>query len=214
MKVNYKYTSNAYQASLWLNELPDTIACDFEVAPIYTENEVDMAKFRLANFSTLSWKKRIEQEKIVMANGLSHVSQTMPTHLSIAYSDNESIVIILNNEHIRQYVCNWLVTTDKKQIWHNCSYDFTHIKKYTGKIPKNFEDTMLWVKCLTNHVETYKARTGLKELEGKIYGAWGLASDNFQLCNMYNEKFLSYAATDSCACYHLYNEIQQCLAST
>ena len=208
MKVNYKHTSNLYQASQWLEELPELIACDFEVAPKYTPEQVKMAEFRLKNFKTMTWLERVKEEQIIKANGLSHVSQTVPTHLSVAWSPQDSIVIILNEESSRNYVCQWLADTDRKQIWHNFAYDGRIIYKYANRYPKNIEDTMLLAKCLTNHVEVYKCKTSLKELEGKSYGAWAISADYFKQDSMYDPDVIKYSATDSCATYNLYLDIQ------
>src|SRR5690606_35982680 len=97
-------------------------------------------------------------------------------------------------------VMEWLITTNVKQIWHNACYDFRLLYYATGKFPKNFEDSQIFAKTVFNHVDTFKARTGLKELAGAAYGAWGITEyDFFTLDNMYNETLLKYAATDACA---------------
>jgi hypothetical protein len=44
-----------------------------------------------------------------------------------------------------------------------------------------------------------------------VYGAWGISSDNFDVKHMYDEHVLLYAASDSCATYWLWEEInRQC----
>ena len=87
------------------------------------------------------------------------------------------------------------------------SYDFKHIYYYTKRFPINYEDTQILAKTLINHVNTFKAKTGLKELAGHMYGSWGISSDNFDLSRMYDEHVLKYAAIDSCATLWLWNYI-------
>lgn len=88
------------------------------------------------------------------------------------------------------------------------SYDFRQIYYRTGKFPPSFEDTQLLAKCILNHVETYKAKTGLKELAGHWYGDWGISADNFTLSQQFDPTVLRYAATDACATFKLYTSIQ------
>ena len=91
------------------------------------------------------------------------------------------------------------------------SYDFRQIHYRTGKFPLNFEDTQLLAKCILNHVETYKAKAGLKELAGHRYGDWGISADNFSLSQMHEPHVIRYAATDACATYWLWNSIHNYL---
>ena len=87
------------------------------------------------------------------------------------------------------------------------SYDFRQIHYRTGKFPLNYEDSQLKAKCILNHVETHKAKVGLKQLAGANYGDWGISADNFDVSQMYQPHVLKYAATDACACYWLWNSI-------
>ncbi|MGD8306179.1 MAG: hypothetical protein PVF17_05965, partial [Ignavibacteria bacterium] len=136
-----------------------------------------------------------------------HPSHTVLTHCSIAISDNEAYVFILDNKKITNRVLNFLINTPIRQVWHNASYDFRQIQYRTGKFPILYEDTQIYAKTILNHVETWKANTGLKELAGHKYGAWGISVDNFTKEQMYEEHVLKYAATDACATYWLYNSI-------
>lgn len=92
------------------------------------------------------------------------------------------------------------------------SFDFRHIYYHTGRMPINYEDTQIFAKCLLNHVDTYKANTGLKELV-TCYGQWGISSDNFTVDRMYDEHVIKYAATDACSTYWLWNSIQEYVTS-
>jgi len=89
------------------------------------------------------------------------------------------------------------------------SFDFKHIHYYTGRMPLNYEDTQIRAKCLINHVDTWKANTGLKQLAGHIYGDWGISSDNFTIDQMHEDHVIKYACIDACATYWLYNAISR-----
>lgn len=191
-----------------LNSLPPVIACDFETASKYSDSdklqlqaELDLLEDKKTNYA-LALKQRIA------STGLSHPSMVDITHLSVAYSETEAYVIITDTPKLRSLVFNWLVTTDRLQIWHNLSFDSRLIYHATGKFPLNYEDSQIFAKTLLNHVEVHKANTGLKHLQGWKYGAWAVAADSFNMSRMYDEDVLLYAATDACATLSLYNELR------
>jgi hypothetical protein len=209
-KVNYKVTSNMYEASKWLNDLPDLIACDFEAASKFTQKEKNFIKYKLDNYN-LSFEDRRVLNQQYNSNGLSHPSLTVLTHFSVAWSTDASFVIILNDSRIREFVIRYLISTESKQLWHNCSFDFKHIYYLSSKLPINYIDTQLLAKSLLNNANPFKDRVGLKELMGYKYGQWQLSKDNFVLEEMYKEETLRYAATDSCATYALYESMLESL---
>ena len=207
IQVNYKSTTNVYTANKYLQEISkyDLFAADFEVAIRYTKQE--LVAFTKELSQSLPKRRKIELESKLAATALDHPSHTVLTHCSIAISDNEAYVFILDNKKITDRILNFLINTPIKQIWHNASFDFRQIQYRTGKFPILYEDTQIYAKTILNHVETWKANTGLKELAGHKYGAWGISADNFTKEQMYEEHVLKYAATDSCATYWLYNSI-------
>jgi hypothetical protein len=75
---------------------------------------------------------------------------------------------------------------------------------YADKNAINIEDTQILAKTLVNHVEVFKAKTGLKDLMGAWYGDWGISADNFTIEQQYEEHVLKYAAIDACATYKLW----------
>lgn len=206
-QVTHRYTSNIYTANQWLRSLPDTIACDFEAALIYTPSELESFK---AELETSTDKYRIREITAALkASALSHPAYVTPTHLSVAWSDSEAFVIILDSPKITALVMTFLTTTTRTQIWHNLSYDAKLIFHHTGgKFPINYEDTALLAKCLLNHVEIQKAGVRLKDLMGYKYGSWAVSSDNFDLSMQYNEDLIKYAAIDACATFALWEQIQ------
>jgi len=208
IKVTYKSTTSAYTANKWLHSLPDLIACDFEAAIKYTPEQLAEWQ-RQFDEDTLTKLERKRLESLLSATALDHPSHVVITHLQIAISETEAYVFILDNKRITDLVLTFLVTTTKKQIWHNASYDFRLIYYFTGKMPINYEDTALRAKCILNHVETHQAKVGLKQLAGARYGAWAISPDNFTVEQMYDEKILSYSAIDSCATMWLWNSINR-----
>lgn len=208
IKVEYKSTANVVEANKWLREISEypIIGCDFEVAIKYTDEE--LAQFKLDSVDeSLPKLTRMQAAAKLSATALDHPSHTVLTHLQIAISETESYVFVLANQQITNRVLSFLTTTEQKQIWHNAGFDFKHIYYRTGKFPKNYEDSQIYSKCLLNHVEISKAKTGLKELAGHAYGSWGISSDNFTVAQMFEEVVLKYAAIDPCATLWVWNQI-------
>lgn len=210
--VNYQSTNNLLVADSWLRHLDSfpIIACDFEAAIRYTP--ADYASFQaiIDDPSSTNLQRRAAQAKL-RATALDHPSHIAITHLSVAWSDSDAYVFIIDSPKLLRRILTWLTTTTTTQIWHNSSYDFRLIYHHTNRFPLNYEDSQLLAKTILNHVETYKARTGLKELAGHWYGDWAISSDNFSLTQMYEPHVLKYAATDSCATFKLYHSIRSYL---
>ena len=207
IQVEYEYTSDLNRAKQWLAELSSPFSCDFEVSSRYDTEAKEKASRKLNE--TQNWYEQCKYQQIVKSDGFSPPSLCFITHLSIAWSNHEARVFVLDTEPIRKLVCEFLTSTDLLQIWHNFSYDSQFIQYYTGKLPKNFDDTMLMVKTLTNNVLYSKDDSKLKHLEGSYYGNWAISKDNFVLEEIHNENVIKYNAIDACATYHLYERIQE-----
>lgn len=206
IQVNYEYTNNLYKAKKWLQGLPNLFAADFEVASKFTAKEKEHIKYKLDNYRLKDENERILLQQLT-SDGLSHPSLTVITHLSIGWSDRDSYVIICDSPAIRNLVYQFLITTPKQQLWHNAVFDFKHIFYHTGVLPSNYIDTQLLAKSILNDADSFKDRTSLKELMGYAYGDWAISKEDFTLEEMWSEDMLKYAATDSCACISLYNDI-------
>ena len=210
--VTHKQTNDAKEALQWLNSLTvPIVACDFEAASKYTDEEKEEFKRQLETAGRLD--KHILQQRID-SSGLSHQSLSRLTHMSLAYSETEAYVFIFDNQEIQDAVLNWVVTTPIKQVWHNLCFDGKHILHNTGKLPTDYEDSQILAKTLLNHVDNSKSATGLKHLMGYKFGAWAVSSDNFTLVNMYSPELIHYAAIDACSTYALWNEMQEYLGAT
>ena len=210
IQVNYEYTNNLYKAKKWLQGLPDLFAADFEVASKFTAKEKEHIKYKLDNYHLKGESERILLKQLT-SNGLSHPSLTVITHLSVGWSDRDSYVIVCDNPTIRNLVYQFLTTTPKQQLWHNAVFDFKHIFYHTGVLPSNYIDTQLLAKSILNDADSFKDRTGLKELMGYAYGDWAISKDDFTLEEMWSEDMIKYAAIDSPACFRLYHDILESL---
>jgi len=208
IKVSYDSTNKAIVANRKLREIAkhSMIACDFEVAVKYSQDELDRFK-EITEDPKITYLGRKRALAKLKATALDHASHCTITHLSIAWSDRDSYVFILDNPEITNRVLAFLTTTTQLQIWQNASYDFRHIIYRTGLVPKNYTDTAIYAKTLVNHVDIQKATVGLKELAGHVYGAWGISEDNFTIEQMYEEHMLKYAATDACATYWIFERL-------
>ena len=206
--VNYEYTSNTYKAMKWLEALADPFAADFEVASVFTAKDKALMKYRLENFDLSREEQRIYTQRI-NSDGLSHPSLTVVTHLSVACSKDKGYVIVCDNDSIREAIFRFLTTTDKTQLWHNASYDWKRLLYHMGKFPKNFVDTLLLAKCLSNDCNPFRDRVGLKELMAYAYGSWAVAKEVFTLEEMWKPETIKYAATDSCAGYLLFQDLME-----
>ena len=209
--VNYAFTSSTYRVKRWLDELPDLIACDFEVASKFTKKEKDLFRLRLKQ--TKNMDKRRVLEQYIESNGLSHPSLTVVTHFSVAWTNSDAYVILCTNKAVREMVFRFLITTDKTQLWHNSTFDFKHLLYNTGQLPKNYIDTQLLAKSLLNDANSFRDLVGLKELMGRKYGDWSLIKreDRYTLENIKDPVMIRYSAIDSCACFELYQDIQDFL---
>ena len=208
--INYTYSDKIYQIIRTLNSIEsDTIACDFETASRWEDSEKDVIKTYLEEHSDLDLEDRRVLAQYVDSTGLSHPSLTYITHLSVAWSPTDAFVAILPTDQHRRAVLRWLISTEKKQIWHNYSFDGKLIYYHTGKFVKNFEDTEILSKTLLNHTNTLEAKSGLKHLMGYKYGEWAVSKDNFNLSNLYDEELIKYAGIDACATYALWEELNE-----
>jgi hypothetical protein len=203
IKVAYQSTNDADIASEWLNSLPELFSADLETAIWYTKDMIEEAKLNMLD-EGLPKRERVRYQSIAKATALGHPSHCTITHCSIAYSEKDAYVFIIDSKAIADVVLDFLTTTTRKQVWHNYSYDGRFLMYYADKNAINIEDTQILAKTLVNHVEVFKAKTGLKDLMGAWYGDWGISADNFTIEQQYEEHVLKYAAIDACATYKLW----------
>jgi len=203
IEISYEATNDATTAKAWLNSLPEVFAADFEAAVRYTKEEIEAAKL-IAEDTSVPKIERVEAQSIAKANALGHPYHCTITHCSIAYSEKDAYVFIIDNKAIADEVLDFLVSTTRTQIWHNYSYDGRLIRYYADNDAINVEDTQIYAKTLINHVDTFKAKTRLKDLMGDFYGDWAISADNFTIEQQHEEHVLKYAAIDACATFKLW----------
>lgn len=211
IQVNYRSTNNAEVAKEWLESLPELFAADLECAIRYSEEEIVDAKKKMSD-EHLPKKERISYQAIANATALGHPYHCIITHCSVAWTDRDAYVFIIDNQELVDVLMDFLLSTKRTQVWHNYCYDGRFIRYYGGGDVINVEDTQILAKTLVNHVETFKARTGLKDLAGQWYGDWAISADHFTIEQQYEEKVLRYAGTDACATYKLWGYLQRWIA--
>ena len=211
VNVNFSHTACVDTAKEWIEFLKtkEVLACDFEAAIRYTEEEIRQLEATATKEvkDTIEYIQARQAQGYLKATALDHPAHVQITHFSVAWTESDSYVFILDGDEIRDLVLDFLVTTEIKQVWHNASYDFRLIYHATGMMPKHYEDTEIYATCIFNHSETAKCRTGLKALAGAVYGDWAVAEETFCVSNMYDKGFLHYAAIDSCATMFVYNRL-------
>lgn len=213
IEVQYESTTNPIVAANWLNSLPDVFSADFETAVRYDKDTIAEAKEKMVD-KMLPRKEQIAYQAIANASALGHPSHCTITHCSIAYSNKNAYVFIIDNQEIADVVLDFLTETDRTQVWHNYAYDGRFLRYYQLKDAKNVEDTQIFAKTLVNHVEVFKAATGLKDLAGHWYGDWAISADNFTIEQQYDEKVIKYAATDACATFKLWEYLNDFVKTT
>lgn len=201
--VEYQSTSDPKTAKEWLDNLPSVFSADFETAVRYSPEVIAEAKEKMVD-STLPRKEQIAYQAIAKSSALGHPSHCTITHCSIGISERNAYVFIIDSQDIADVVLDFLVTTEKTQVWHNYAYDGRFLRYYAGKDAINVEDTQIFAKTLINHVEVFKAATSLKDLMGAYYGNWAISKDNFDLVHQYDEEVLKYAAIDAAATFKLW----------
>lgn len=207
IEVTYTVTGDVKEAKELLDTLPDTIACDFEAASKISTSRRLYLEGRIAkNNLSVAYVNKIRQA--LNADGLSHPSLVNITHFGCAWSESEALVLVTTSRAMREMIYDWLVTTHRKQIWHNLGFDGKHIYHHTGKLPKDYEDTQLLARVLLNDANNFKAQTGLKTLMAYAYDpSWKDLADGFAPVDPYDSDFLMYAAIDPCATWKLWNDI-------
>ena len=180
----------------------DVIASDY-IQPIGTwTDDLSIAK---------QWLVGIESTYDTIAVDFEAKDLTIPqfnklTMVTIGWNLTKSIVIVFKDEEITNYVLNWLVTTECKQVYHNALYDTRLIHYYTGKLPKHIEDSQLLVAVYKNHVDESKRKSGLKELAKYPYKDWASDKTSFELyvnSESYSNPNLHYVGSNPTP--HMYN---------
>lgn len=185
-----------------LNRKP-LLAFDTETRSIYTAEDRAEAKELLKTNSAGSYKELAAV--VAESSGLSYPEIIKTTHFMFSESESHSTILVVDDVDLE--LCIWysLANYKGKLLVHNAPFDLKILYQRTGKLVKDFEDTQVMAKTLTNHVDIWKSKVGLKDLMASYYPPeWGMM-DDYEPEDLLDPKFLLYAATDSAATFKLYH---------
>lgn len=186
----------------------ELLSFDCETRSVYNKEEIAEAKTYLKG-SDPSDKLYKHARVVAESSGLSYPSIVKTTHFIFGESKNKVHTVICNSPEMEIFLWNLVANYEGKFLVHNSLFDFKLCYQRTGRLPKNFTDTALFVKCLINHVNIWKSKVGLKDLVGDYYPpSWSLYND-YEPINLKDEKFLTYCSYDGSGVWVLYELIQE-----
>ena len=210
IKVNFEVHANKWHIDKALEELSkyNLLSFDTEVAGVYSKAERAEAEKYLKG-EDLPVNSRSLALQVAANSGLSFPSLVSVTHFVFGTSEDSSVILICSNPQLELHIWNWIAEYEGKLIVHNTLFDLKIMYHRIGKLPKDYEDSQLLAKCLTNNVEVYKSKVGLKDLMGSYYdSSWSLY-DNYEPDNLKDPKFLEYCAIDGSSTIKLWYDIQE-----
>ena len=207
--VNYKLYNTDFTIQKALHKLDDLpmISYDCETQALYSIEEKAEAKDLLKG--DLSYEDKKLCKLVARSSGLSNPRLIKVTHFIFGLSKSESIICIANNRRTEIMIFNWLSKFKGKVIIHNSLFDLKIMYERIGKLPLDYEDSMLLAKTLINNVDDWQAKVGLKDLmESQFDPKWSLFA-NYDVVNLKDKAMLDYAAIDGAATYKLWEDIQE-----
>jgi len=207
IKVEYDVYTTSYKALKALNNLPDTIALDFETRSQWSNAEIREAK-DLLKTDELSHEDRILCKLVANSSGLSFPAITKITHVNIAWAKDKALVIVVSSPKMEQVILGWIVNTNRHFIFWNHGFDGKIIYQKTGKFVQSYDDGQLLAKCYLNHCDNWKAKVGLKDLMGEYYQKEWCLIDSYSDEDLKKESFLRYSAIDAAATFYGWEILQ------
>lgn len=210
IEVKYKVASTNYSIRKVLSALKDydTLGFDTETKGVYSKQERKDAVQFLKNEDIDPDNKR--QALLVSGNsGLSFPALVNVTHFIFGISKSESVVVICSDHKTEMMVWKWVAEFKGLFLVHNALFDFKIMYHRVGKFPKNYIDTSLEAKCLINHVNIWKSKTGLKEIMGSYYKPRWSELEEYEPDNSHDPVFVEYASIDGAAVVYLWELIQE-----
>lgn len=205
-----------------IDSIADVIASEY-ITPVVTWTD-DLAVVS-------QWLTGIEAKYDTIAVDFEARDLSLPqfnqlTMVTLGWNLTKSIVIVFSIPAIQDYVLNWLVTTNCRQVYHNAIFDTRFINYHTGKLPKDIEDSQLLAAVYRNHVNPDKRKSGLKELAKYPYLDWASDKSSFELYvnssnytnpnlhyigsnptpSMYNLPLIYYCGVDSMATHFVWTK--------
>jgi hypothetical protein len=212
IKVEYEVHSTMWHIKKCLQELQNVpmLSFDTETRGVYTPVERYEAKEYLKKENIPVNEKTLALQ-VANNSGLSFPTLVNVTHFVFGLTDHSSIVIICDRPQLEKIIWNWIAQYPGKMLVHNTLYDLKIMYSRVGKLPKDYEDTALLAKCMTNNSATWKAKVGLKDLMASYYDPKWALMDDYEPINLKDPGFLMYAAIDGAATVKLWNDIQEYL---
>lgn len=209
IKVDFKVVGSKWHIMAALDKLNklEVLSFDTETKGVYSKAERKEAKTYLKGENLPVDKKSIALQ-IAANSGLSFPSLVSVTHFVFGISDNESVIIVCENPNLEMFIWKWLASYKGLLLIHNALFDLKIMYHRIGKFPHNYEDTQLLAKCLTNNVEVWKSKVGLKDLMGSYYDPMWVLIDEYEPDNVKDPKFLQYASIDGAATFKLWYDIK------
>ena len=209
IKVEYAVSGNRYHIAQALDELAkrEVLSFDTETKGVYSKAERKEAFDYLKGNNLPVDSKRIALQ--VEANsGLSFPSLVNVTHFIFGISESESVIFVCDNYRLELFIWNWIANYKGLLLVHNTLFDLKLMYHRIKKFPQNYEDTQLLAKCLTNNVNVWKCKVGLKDLMGSYYDPMWVLVDEYEPDNLKDPKFLQYCGIDGAATFKLWYDIQ------
>lgn len=214
IRVELEIHANRWHIEKALAELSKykVLSFDTETAGVYSKKERKIAEAYLKGENPPDKVIPVDNKRIalqVAANsGLSFPSLVNVTHFIFGTSESSSVVIVCANPRWEMFIWKWIAAYEGLLLIHNTLFDLKLMYNRIRKYPKNYEDTQLLAKCLTNNVEVYKAKVGLKDLMGSYYDPMWTLLDEYEPDDLKNPKFLQYAGIDGAATFKLWLDVQ------
>ena len=208
IEVTYDKYFTLVSALSALKELPYQVSLDFETQSLYNKEEKAEAK-KFLKEEELDRETEKFCKVVANSSGLSYPSITKITHMSIAWSDKDALVVVIPDMRTEMAILNWIVSSNHHFIIHNSLFDLKQVYVKTGKLPKKYDDSQLLAKSFINHSNIWKANVGLKELMSQYYDPKWCGIDGYDDTDLKKESFLKYAAIDACATYLLWTQLQE-----
>ena len=188
------------------------LSFDTETRSVYDKNLREEASQYLKDVDTsdLYYKQAMV---VTSSSGLSYPSITRTTHFVFGESRCKSHVVVCNTPELELFVWKLVAKYEGKLLVHNSLFDLKIMYQRVGSLPKDFEDTALLVKCLINHVNIWKAKTGLKELMGSYYSPKWTMMNDYEPEDFKNKDFIVYTAIDGASTFYLWELIKEELES-
>lgn len=209
IKVKYDVYASSYSIRKELPKLLasyDILSFDTEVRSVYPKHVREEAKEYLKDAPTY---EPLYKMGMLVANssGLSYPSITETTHFIFGLSRDTSKIFICKDHATEMFMWNEIAKYTGTFLIHNSLFDLKVMYERIGKFPAKFIDTALFAKCLINHVDIWKAKTGLKELVGSYFKPEWSMMDDYEPENLKDKDFLSYCGHDGAAGYLIYELI-------